>query len=442
MKPAKIIIQGDYWDCQIYRGRLYLWTLDGLLKVVNWYALIDFLQQDIHQSLPLACAFTDGNYLYSYVLEKIFSDPDFKTLLQNKFLSIVQEDFIIYKEDLEKFVIGTQDNPFKELQIDTEISANRLYGLTDDTLQSSTAHRQDKKYPVASKPKMHFSINAFSFKANNYSKFAISAGSDGLFEFDALSEKSSRYTGGDKYLKQVLNTHSSFADYSFLSIYNSSLNGSSCMAYQVWDGDELNKQSQLLKRLDRNSLKLEKTISEIEIFKSTDESKLSWGNNEKIYRATNKGLEYVKFTNYAQQDQDTFSKPDFIAVNPHYGDILHARTAYFGSVIEYNNALVVLLSDDTKFTIDGEITRWRIYPRSYNYENHLHVIKDDSIEIYSFNNDYFIDQHKKKLGITYRIKGPFVRKKSMNIVDILVQKNISDTEQNDQFNIDSEDLPF
>ena len=29
MQPIKLTIQGDYYDCQIYRGRLYLWTFNG-----------------------------------------------------------------------------------------------------------------------------------------------------------------------------------------------------------------------------------------------------------------------------------------------------------------------------------------------------------------------------------------------------------------------------
>ena len=35
MQPLKITITGDFWDCQIYRGRLYLWSLNGELKVFN-----------------------------------------------------------------------------------------------------------------------------------------------------------------------------------------------------------------------------------------------------------------------------------------------------------------------------------------------------------------------------------------------------------------------
>ena len=55
-------------------------------------------------------------------------------------------------------------------------------------------------------------------------------------------------------------------------------------------------------------------------------------------------------------------------------------------------------------TIPGPITRWRVYPRSMNYENHLHVILDDRIEIYSFNHDYFLSQQEKEIGIQFTVE--------------------------------------
>lgn len=423
MKPSKIIIEGDYWDCQIYRGRLYLWTIDGMLKVVNWYSLIRSIEANINQHLPLTCAFTEGNYLYNYSLKTIFHDPDFKKLLQQKFISITKESFVIEERHLNKHLIGCQNNPFNELQVDTEISANRLYALTENALKSVTAHRNGQKYPVSSKTVDHFSINAFTFKANNYSKFAISAGSDGLYEFDALTAREGRFRKGDDYVKKVIDAHSSFADYSFLSIYNSSLVGSSCMAYQLWDEKLLDDSPSYLK-MDRNSIKLESLILEEEIFKTKRKSKLSWGTNEKLYRATDEGIELVRFRNYTSGEQKRFSEPMLVSDDLKRGNIISARTAYFGSIIEYDNAIVVLLSDDTEYIIDGQITRWRIYPRSFNYENHLHVIKDDCIEIYSFNNDYFIDQEEKALGISYKIKAPFVRRKRTIEQDL---SNLSDT---------------
>ena len=43
MQPLKISILGDYFDCQIYRGRLYLWTFDGDLKVYDSNSLVKSL---------------------------------------------------------------------------------------------------------------------------------------------------------------------------------------------------------------------------------------------------------------------------------------------------------------------------------------------------------------------------------------------------------------
>lgn len=34
MQPIKITLAGDYFDCQIYRGRLYLRTFNGALKLL------------------------------------------------------------------------------------------------------------------------------------------------------------------------------------------------------------------------------------------------------------------------------------------------------------------------------------------------------------------------------------------------------------------------
>ena len=79
----------------------------------------------------------------------------------------------------------------------------------------------------------------------------------------------------------------------------------------------------------------------------------------------------------------------------------YGTTTYFGNIIECENALIVIQSDNDSFTIEEPITRWRVYPRSKNYENHLHVILDDRIEIYSFCHDYFINQNEKEIGIQF-----------------------------------------
>ena len=66
MNPAKITIEGNYWDCQIYRGRLYLFTMDGAIKIINWNKLIESIKLENGINLALMYAFKSGRDLYNY----------------------------------------------------------------------------------------------------------------------------------------------------------------------------------------------------------------------------------------------------------------------------------------------------------------------------------------------------------------------------------------
>ena len=81
MRPVKIIIKGDYYDCQIYRGRLYLWAFDGNLKVYDWNELVRSIVKKDTDKIAMTFCFLDGNYLYKNSLIELFRDIDFKNLL-------------------------------------------------------------------------------------------------------------------------------------------------------------------------------------------------------------------------------------------------------------------------------------------------------------------------------------------------------------------------
>jgi hypothetical protein len=161
--------------------------------------------------------------------------------------------------------------------------------------------------------------------------------------------------------------------------------------------------------------KFDKIIDENKIFQNNGSHKLSWGAQDKIYRAVNGGFEIVRFDNYTDKDEKSmFTEKRKINLSSWKGDVISGGVAYFGVIIECENALVIALSNGKNYTIKGPITRWRIYPRSINYENHLHVILEDRIEIYSFNNDYFVDQKEKEVGIYYSRNKTFQRNKRWN----------------------------
>lgn len=416
MQPVKISIQGDYIDCQIYRGRLYLWTFDGSVKVYHWAELVESLIKKESDRIAMTFCFIDGNYLYKSSIIQLFSDYDFRKLLLNKFASVSSKELTVTPRRLVKFLIGEQETPTGSIPTDTEIYGNNLYFITEEGLFVGSTHRdKGEKYPISSRPRKLWDCNLLSIKANKYPQIALSGGSEGLFELNMTKLRPEKLKAIDNLspIFQVSNKHSSFSNYAYLSIYNSSVVENSYMALFNW-----NTEKQNLREVYRRDFK--ETITEDEIFQSkTNQKHLSWGIEDKIYRATENSFEIVRFNNYANEDESKFSPVEKLDLDSWKGKVINGGTAYFGTIVECENALIVMLSNGENLTIKGPITRWRAYPRSLNYENHFHVILEDKIEIYSFNQDYFLNQQDKELGIEFKtekhIRGPNSKRKSTSI---------------------------
>jgi hypothetical protein len=404
MQPVKISIQGDYIDCQIYRGRLYLWTFDGKVKVYKWYDLINSLPNSKRDALPLKFCFLDGNYLYKSDLVELFHDSDFKKILIDKFSILSKQNYELSEKLVDKYLYGEQDTPNNTLPTDTEIYGSILYYITEQGLFSSTAHRDNHKYPVSTKSTKLWDCNLLSIKANKYPQLALSGGNEGLFEFDMSSEFRRRWNLKDPV--QISKKHSSFANYTYWSIYNSSLTESSYMAlFDLKKADNAVVTDVFDFGKSKFHREFKGEITEKKIFKTQgDRNNLSWGIDDKIYRATDNGFEIVRFRNNPKKDkgEEQFTQLQNLNLQAWKGKVIGGGTSYYGTIVECENALVVLLSNGQSKTIEGPITRWRVYPRSMNYQNHLHVIKDDRIEIYSFNQDYFLDQNEKLIGLEHK----------------------------------------
>ena len=420
MQPVKITIEGDYYDCQIYRGRLYLWTFDGALKVYKWNDLVQSFVKKETDKIAMTFCFLDGNYLYKSSLIELFKDLDFKKLLLRKFKSIERNNYTITQKQLEKFLFGEQETPTGILPTDTEIYSNRLYFINDSGLFSGTAHRdKSDKYPVSSRPTKLWDCNLLSIKANKYPQLALSGGDEGLFELNlAKSLPSNLKRVEDKNpIFQVSKAHSSFSNYSFLNIYNTSLVDDSFLATFKWNIQK-----------DKNDKDIYLRDFDVEIEDNTlfNDNKIdspfsiSWGIEDKIYRAINGGFEVVKYNNYAniEKGEERFTKLKTLDLQAWKGEVINGGTTYFGNIVECENALIIIQSNEKVLTIPGPITRWRVYPRSMNYENHLHVILDDRIEIHSFNHDYFLNQNDKEIGIQFTAGKHSTRRKSSYFDDI------------------------
>jgi len=404
MQPIKITIKGDFYDCQIYRGRLYLWTFDGDLKVYNWNKLVQSFIKTDSDKIAMTFCFLDGNYLYKSSLIELFKDIDFKKLLLDKFKRIEDSVFQLTEKQLEKYLFGQQETPTGILPTDTEIYNNKLYFIHEQGLFSGSAHRaRSEKFPVSSKPSKIWDCNLLSIKANKYPQLALSGGSEGLFELNMASNLPSNLDRVEHKspIFHISEKHSSFSNYSYLNIYNTSLVENSFLAMFKWNITKDNNQREKPLR-DFDTL-----IDYQEIFKTKNEGHfVSWGIEDKLYKIIEGGFEIIKYNNNANKDkgEEIFTRLNTINLGVWKGNIINGGSAYFGNIVECEDDLVVIQSNGKILTIPGPITRWRVYPRSMNYENHLHVILDDRIEIYSFNHDYFLSQQEKEIGIQFTVE--------------------------------------
>lgn len=395
MQPLKITIYGDFWDVQIYKDRLYLWDMNGDLYIYNWGKSIKSMyNKNKFMELPIICGFSRGDYLYNSNFDLIYEDSEIKNLIIQKFDKVSSRENVL---DLKTMALrAKQKNPFSELQTESEIHYDNIYAVMQKGLWSAKAHRSSSKYPVSSRPKKIWDCpNMQSIKANSR-RLLLSGGSEGLFEFfiDRENFYPSKFRKIDDKIIQLSDSHSLISAYAFSSIYSTSNIDDSFLMANYWDREDNNWK-----------LKFDDFYKESDIFSDINkkEKGFSWAENEKIYYIK-KGLP-MKVSRFTQGNINKSYRQVFRTLDNQYSNdineanIVSAGVAQFGTIIEDLNGLTILQSDGNEYRINGDVIRWRVYPRSRRYMNHLHVILNDRIEIYSFNQDYFIDQKTKIFGI-------------------------------------------
>jgi hypothetical protein len=394
VQPLKITISGDFWDCQIYRGRLYLWYMDGSVGTYKWDDLVERTFAGSIDELVLQSAFTRGDYLYGNGLLHLFRDREFKQTLLNKFQKAFQQDMVIGPKDLKKYEYSKQENPISELPTDTCIYNNKLYALIDSGLYSTDVH-STAKYGISKKVEKLWDCPLISIKAS-YQSLAMAGGDEGLFRLSL--DDHGQYTYDykdldrvDSRIYKISSRHSSIVDWAFASLYSSSYVDSGFLAAFRWNI-----------QTDKKEIIFNKIIPDCEIF---NKDGFSWGCQEKIYLANCNTIEAVKYTQSkinSKDESEAFQHLELINLDKQYGNVVSGGIAFFGVIIEYDNCLLVLLSDNELICLPESVVRWRVYPRSKRYENHFHIIYEDKLVIYSFNHDYFVDQKQKNRGIEYR----------------------------------------
>ena len=396
MQPLKITLLGDYYDCQLYRGRLYLWTFDGELRIYDWDRLVNKVIDRNGDWLSFLYGYKDGRYLYSNKTKQLFEDEEFKRIVIRRYLSSQKKKNVLTEKEVVDCMIGQQSLPSSGLPIDTEIYNSILYYSTEKGMFSATAHRAlSEKYKVSTKSQKIWDARVLSITANDYPQMAISAGNDGLYELrPGTQNRASVLPEVEPRLYKVSERFSLFSNYVYESIFSSSPSGNSYIS---------------MFKLDRNNISFQRIYDkevEEDTFSSDaikGEEVLSWGIRDKIYQATGDRLRVLRFNKWSEYSHvDRLNDLGMINLDSR-SRLIRGGAASFGNIMDFDDRLLVIMSDNKKFEIPHEVTRWRIYPRSINYLNQLHVILEDRVEFYSFNHDSYVNQAAKLNGIEYYV---------------------------------------
>jgi len=443
MQTLKFIIHGSFYDSQIYSGRLYLWSNAGSIITIDWDRLVECVNVNDRLKLALRCAYQQSEYLYGSDFKLFFQDEEIKKVIQRKFADLSELKVEFTETDLRrrKLVIAEQDNPLPFPHADSLIYNNTLYVGSPSGLSATTLNKRNKK-PI-NPDRVRLWDSPVLGVAASYLTLALAAGNEGLFQCPYYS----RFSKYDNEPSLVSTEHSNSARWMYASIFSSSYFNGGYLADFVLeeikdtppletDGsigeggfleERINISEVSLQEIgsDENNIPkpTERKLREIVPFNSifdfymnNGNSVYTWGVHDKICLAKPGYIEVVQYSPYRGLSGrfqhlgrvETFGPEPFFAYDSEQdhsnspGDIVRGDSALFGYVLEFDNGLLVIDSDVESSTwMPGEPVNWRVFPKSKFYTNQLHIIYEDNLCIHSFNQDYFVDQGKKRVGIRH-----------------------------------------
>lgn len=406
MPPLKLTIAGQYWDSQIYMGRLHLFGADGDIQTIDWDRLVESLRIAESLELALEYAFLRSDYLYGHELQRLLRDTEFKKVLSRKFTRLANKSLEITQKRLSSYEIGRQDNPCPFPHSDSEIYCGTMY-VTGRSGVTAVNTRGRTKYPISTRTIKKWDAPVQSLSAA-WSSLALAAGSEGLYEM-RLNGNSYGYepVDFDRTVPRIVSLeHCTDCNWTYHSIFGSSHSNGFLASFHKETHD-----GRTLRSLD--------CVSVLTAEDLWGEIGYAWGVQDKLCLATDKGIRVLKYQPWKAEQKEQIRSLGTVDTQPWEGEVLSASAAPFGVVIELDHALLVYPSSGGPITITGEPVNWRVFPRAKHYRNQLHVVWDDRLEIYSFNHDYLTDQEEKNLGISIFANNNWRPQKRYSYPDLL-----------------------
>jgi hypothetical protein len=388
MHPVRLTIPGKYWDSRLYSGRLYLFGTEGSLRVLDWELLRESLRLAEPLQLPYTAAFVNSSILYSPDNRVLVKDAEIRHTIEQRFRALSDAQLEATSRQIESATLSQQTSPFPFPHADCEIYNNHIYVASKSGIDRAKCRRRAKAAKIKSVERL-LDIPSFAISAS-YGCLAAAAGSEGLYQIELFDVPK---LDGDEFdsVQQLSPTHCSSCSWNYWSIFGSSHIADGCLATftkkQQFSFGERNRQ-------------LGRLIPAQEIFQHRG---YSWGVQDKICQARPGAIDVYRYSPWFEEETERLEHLGSISFAVCKSKIVSAAVAAFGVVVECEDALVVVPSAGVPVTLPKEPINWHVFPRSTFYENQLHVIYEDRLEVLSFNHDYFVDQKQKIAG--FRVFG-------------------------------------
>jgi len=315
-----------------------------------------------------------------------------KAMLVSRFREISQSPIELSELDVAKVKTKQRANPFVFPHADIARHYDNFYVVSSKGLQVS-------EYTLETRVKKVWDAPSFSLDINQR-YIAVAAGDEGLFEHSI-----SGLNNGRSEPTHMRETHSSnFVRWVYPSLYGSSYGGGHLYDYAIQKVMDEGQQDEKPKkeRVFLNTIPDEQLYQHV--FHRPSPSGYSWGVRDRICFASDSRIRVVKYvpnTPSKSKNALNFSLLASSTCEHNWSDVIGADSSHFGYIVELEDGLWILKSNNEWFWLQGEPVNWRIFPNTLDYLNQLHVIYDDYLSVFAFTHDYFEQQHKKKFGISF-----------------------------------------
>ncbi|MEA0553573.1 hypothetical protein U1P98_06550 [Lysinibacillus irui] len=346
MKSISLRFEGEYWDYLIKYNLLYLWTFNGELEIYNWEDILIYLSEN--KEIKIYSIFQGRKNEKLLIMD---------LLINEKLVDDI--NITLSKSELNKYLIKKYNTPTGELTISLDSYGEKLLLNTDEGLFLSELDDIENSQKI-------FDMSFYNLNIGSYGKVALSAGDDGVFGLQLL-KKNEYFTFLESEVKNITRKHSNKAEWINDNIYNTSY---------IEDDYIFNFSN--LDSISYNSSEIFKYLPINERSKN-----ISWINNNKIYRAINNyELEEVTLIDLGNGKLDFRSRT--ISFQSWKGDLVAGAGTSFGTVVECENAMIVIFKNHEFVNIPGEVIRWKSYKSNERYGNLLGMIYDDEIVFRAF----------------------------------------------------------